>query len=64
MKICKSILASPYHIFKKLDNYFVFDTTSYRFYKIDEITYQFLKLCLEHSIEEVENIPIRTADPA
>jgi uncharacterized protein len=44
----------PYHIFKRLEDYFVFDTSTCHFYKIDEITYDFLKLCLKYSIKDAQ----------
>ncbi len=34
----------------RLGEYFVFDTSACRFYKIDELTYKFLKLCRSRSI--------------
>lgn len=43
-----------YHVFNKLGEFFVFDTTSCNFYKIDNITYHFLKLCFEMSIDDAE----------
>lgn len=45
----------PYHIFTVLGNYFVFDTSGCRFYKIDELAYRFLELCLSCSISEAQN---------
>lgn len=51
----------PYHIFTRLGQYFVFDTTGCRFYKIDEITYHFLQLCLKYSIDESESILLQEA---
>lgn len=44
----------PYHIFTRFGQYFVFDTTGCRFYKIDEITYCYLQYCLKYSIDETE----------
>ena len=51
----------PYHIFTKLGDYFVFDTSGCRFYKIDEPTYRFLQLCLGLSIEEAEKKLLKEA---
>ncbi len=61
----------PFHIFMKLGEYFVFDTSACRFYTVDELTYRYLELCNtssikkakdtllcnnRHSEEEVENV--------
>ena len=42
----------PYHLFKIYEDYFVFDTTGCRFYKIDELTSDFLMLSLSLSIND------------
>lgn len=47
---------SPYHTFECLGEMFVYDTSSCRFFHIDELTYQFLNLCRQHSIDEAKNI--------
>ena len=43
----------PYHLFHVLADYFVLDTTVYRFYKIDKLTWLFLKKMLHSSIDDV-----------
>ena len=49
----------PYHIFTVLGDYFVFDTSGCRFYKIEEPTYRFLELCLSCSIPEAKKTMLR-----
>lgn len=44
--------APPYHIFECLGERFIYDTSSCRFFHIDEPTYHFLDLCRAYSIEE------------
>lgn len=53
IKMLQSGEAPPYHLFKVKDNCFLYDTSACRFYKIDDITYEFLELCLSCDIEEV-----------
>lgn len=43
----------PYHLFHVLTDYFVLDTTVYRFYKIDKLTWLFLKKMLHSNINDV-----------
>lgn len=52
IKMLQSGEAPPYHLFKVKDNCFLYDTSACRFYKIDDITYEFLELCLSCDIEE------------
>ncbi|WP_176011899.1 radical SAM protein [Victivallis sp. Marseille-Q1083] len=53
--ICGSVTQEnfppPYHVFKVLEQYFVFDTTACRFYRIDEVTYQLLLLSSSVSLD-------------
>jgi len=46
----------PYHIFTVLGDYFVFDTSSSRFYEIDLPSFKFLKLCLTKTLQEAETL--------
>lgn len=46
----------PYHAFECLGERFVYDTSSCRFFRIDEPTHRFLDLCRTCSIEEARNI--------
>ena len=41
-----------YHVFTVLGEYFLFDTSTQLLYCVDELTYDFLMLCLKCSIEE------------
>lgn len=41
----------PYHLFTVLGEYFLFDTASYQFYRIDELTYELLSLCRKYPID-------------
>ena len=46
----------PYHLFTVLGDYFVFDMSAGQFYKVDELTHEFLKLCLTCSIKDAKKI--------
>jgi uncharacterized protein len=46
----------PYHTFEVLGEYFVFDTTGCRFYKINQGAYDFLNLCITKKISEAESV--------
>jgi len=48
----------PYHLFTMSGEYFIFDTTGCRFYKIDELTSDILLLCLSLPILQAKNILI------
>ena len=50
----------PYHLFNVRGENFVFDTTGCRFYRINELTSDFLLLCLAHSVEEAKKILLQT----
>lgn len=50
--IFKSTRVSPYHLFKVFDDCFIFDTTGCRFYKVDELTFDFLELRLKYTHKE------------
>lgn len=39
---------TPYYIFKCIEQYFVYDTTTYRFYRIDKNIALYLRLCLKY----------------
>lgn len=46
----------PYHAFECLGERFVYDTSTCRFYSIDELTHLFLDLCCTCSIDEAKRI--------
>ncbi len=45
-----------YHLFECLGERFVYDTSSCRFFRIDEITHDFLSLCRTYAIDETKNV--------
>jgi sulfatase maturation enzyme AslB (radical SAM superfamily) len=44
----------PYHTFECLGDYFVFDTSTCRFYQIDKPKFRFLELCRSMTISEAK----------
>lgn len=46
----------PFHVFEEAGVYFLYDTTSCRFFRIDEPTGVFLGLCLDHTPDEAARI--------
>lgn len=44
----------PYHLFRVFQDYFVFDTTGCRFYKIDELVFDFLFLIQTHPRNQIK----------
>lgn len=47
---------APFHLMKILDEYILFDVSSNRFYKISEIMFHYLTLCLKYGLPEARKI--------
>lgn len=46
----------PYHTFEFMGKFFVFDTSARQFYAIDQIAYDFLRLCESCSLEKAKKL--------
>ncbi len=44
----------PYHLFEKFGEKFLYDLSSSRFFRVDDATYDLLRLCLTQPIEEAK----------